>query len=332
MNIRENIITLSFLDNTYEYVLLSKDISESCYTYYLFDKFKILRTKRNSKKEEFRRRRAEHLRLSRQKIIIGDYYSSDYKNNNGKRILVTVAFNNPKVIEYQIKLIKKYIKGDFIHIICDNSNRIDSAQGIRNVCIQNEVTYIRVNSDIKPHGYSDSHGVALNWIWENILSKKEKDFALLDHDIFPIQEQNIEDYFDIENFWGSIRNKNGRWYLWPGFAFYRFDAVKNKKLNFRRYKHFGFIKAKNADTGSANWNCLYSKYNVIFIRNCDVASVDLSTNSIPLSNKDNNYVFENCIEYFNNKTWLHSINGSVWHDDNGKIELVYKCLDEKLLN
>lgn len=47
--------------------------------------------------------------------------------------IITIAFNNAKMIEYQILLIKKYLKDSHTHIIADNSNNLNFRQEIRNI-------------------------------------------------------------------------------------------------------------------------------------------------------------------------------------------------------
>ena len=335
MTYREEYLTVSFGESINKFCIVSKEQTDSCCKYFLFNRFNIFNKKINVDDEVRRIRKKEFNRLNKQKIFIDNYYSEPYQNNKEKYLLIAVSFNNPKIVEYQIKLMKKYVKGNFVHIICDNSNKIESAIEIKKVCENNQTTYIRINAKITPNGYSDSHGVALNWIFENIIKYKQKDFALLDHDIVPIIEQNIDDYFNKQDFFGQIRFKDENnhkdvWSLWPGFAFYKYSVVKNKKLNFRRYKHFGIFKACCVDTGSANWKPLYSKYNANDLISCDVVSWDLKNDVEFKPNGNKNSDFEDCVEYFNNKTWLHAINGSEWHESNGKINFVYKRLEELL--
>ena len=316
--------------------MITKELINNTYHYYIFGKFLIYKRERNIEKEERRQRRKVHKELSRRKFSIDNSLTPDYIDNNAKYILVTISFNNPIIVDYQIKLIKKYIHGDYIHIICDNSNKKELAEKIRNVCISNGVSYIFINSKSCPNGFSDSHGIALNWVWKNILKEKKKGFALLDHDIVPVCNQNIEEYFNKQDFWGQVRFKNYNnhkdiWSLWPGFSFFNFDCVKDKNLNFKRYKRFGFIKVKGVDTGSANWNCLYSKYNIDKLDKCNCITWDIKNDCEYTEARTDNSEFNECVEYYNNKTWLHAINGSDWHYSNGKINLVYEILN-KILN
>ncbi len=103
------------------------------------------------KREETRIRRAkraEARRLSSLKIDIEPFYADNFEDKTFID-LITVAFNNPTIIDYQIKLFKKFIKGSYTHIVCDNSNNEEKAKGIKKVCEENNVTYINVTSTEK---------------------------------------------------------------------------------------------------------------------------------------------------------------------------------------
>ena len=52
-------------------------------------------------------------------------------------------------------------------------------------------------------------------------------------------------------FYGWVRTAPPRWFLWAGFCFFRFDAVKDKSLDFGQDWFVGL------DTGGGNWNALY---------------------------------------------------------------------------
>ena len=66
-----------------------------------------------------RSRRRQHYLLSKEKFVIENYHSSDYDKESNID-LITVSFNNPIIIDYQIKLFRKYLQGSFCHIVCDN--------------------------------------------------------------------------------------------------------------------------------------------------------------------------------------------------------------------
>ena len=245
-----------------------------------------------------RAKRAEAKRLSCLKIEIKPFYASNY-NNETFIDLITVAFNNPIIVDYQIRLFNKFIKGSFTQIICDNSNNEEKAKAIKEVCVKNNVTYINVTSGEKASGFSDSHGRALNRIYKNIVQKRQNNFAFLDHDILPIKEINIESYLANTDLFGAVMERGGIWYLWPGFAFYKYDYLKNKKLNFRRYRKFNFIKVKGADTGSGNWYPLYSKYNRNKFKKPDDILWNIRENRPANENEqEGNVIQESLVQYY----------------------------------
>ena len=285
---------------------------------------------------ERKRRKREHKKLSANKFSMPAYYSKDYDKTTGID-LITVAFNNPKVIEYQIKLIRKFAQGDFTILICDNSNVKEKSEAIRKVCEDLDVTFIRVQPKKNPNGYSDSHGIALNWIYQNIIKKRGNNFAFLDHDIFPVKPVNVEEYIKTQDFYGyknlphkeTFLNKN-MWYIWPGLSFFNYSALKDKDVNFGKWRRFGFLKVVGADTGSANWPVLYSKCNPENIRFASTSFWNIKKNSETDDFQIRELAQTELIQYFDNENWLHMIDGSEWQDSKGKTEMVYKLLDKIL--
>lgn len=283
-------------------------------------------------------RKREHRKLSKIKFDVPPYYAEDYDKKTDID-LITISFNNPKVVEYQIKLIRKFVNGNYRQIICDNSNVKEKSESIRNVCEKLGVTFIRITASQNPNGYSDSHGIALNWVYQNIVKKRQNNFAFLDHDIMPVSPVNIDTYLKDQDFYGTygcphkryILNKD-MWYLWPGYCFYRYDVLKNRKINFGKWRRFGFLKVKvvGADTGSANWPVLYSKYDSKKLKYAKSFHWNIRTNS-PVKPEDIRALAQtDLVQYFDNKSWLHVIDGSEWQDSHGKTEIVYKLFDEIL--
>ena len=277
-----------------------------------------------------RAKRAEAKRLSSLKIEIEPFYATNFEDKTFID-LITVAFNNPVIIDYQIKLFRKFLKSSFTHIVCDNSNNEEKALSIKKACEENNITYINITSTEKASGFSDSHGRALNRIYKNFVQKRAKNFAFLDHDILPIKEVNIGEYLANTDLFGAVMERGGIWYLWPGFAFYRYDYLKNKKLNFRIYRKFNFIKVKGADTGSGNWYPLYSKYNRNKFKKPDDILWNIRENRPANENEqEGNVIQESLVQYYLDKSWLHTMCASEWVDCKGKNQMIYKLLDEYL--
>lgn len=273
---------------------------------------------------ENKKRRCDFRKSFNQKFDIEPYFSKNY-NLSADLDLITISFNSPEVVLRQIKLIKKFLIGNYRHIICDNSTSQKDSEQIKKYCLQNDVTYIRVQDRTKPKGYSDSHGIALNWVWKNIVRKRKNNFAFLDHDIYPIKEIDISSYVDKEPIFGKYRILDGGiWYLWAGFAFFNFEYIKNLPLNFKKFRYFGIFKKKFADTGSANWNCLYKKLDRKSLKPCSDEVFELKEDNTLIKNK-NGKITVNCLA---NRSWLHIFDGANRYNNNSnKISRVLKYLD-----
>jgi hypothetical protein len=178
----------------------------------------------------------------------------------GRRALVTVAFNDPTVVQWQIVLVRRYVPG--VHVIADNSTDEESAANIERVCRTLNVPYLRLPTAKTRHA-SCSHGYALNWLWRNVVRPGEPEaFGFLDHDLFPTSFDDPFAPLKSQPFYGAVRIYNAsrcrpaRWNLWPGFCFFSFDAVRRLSLNFHQDWFFSM------DSGGRNWRLLYQKTDV----------------------------------------------------------------------
>lgn len=180
--------------------------------------------------------------------------------------IVTVAFNNPTLIETQINLIQKNLVGLYSYIVADNSTRKESALEIQNICHSKKVGYIKLPQN--PWSQANlSHGIALNWIYHNFIKpRKAEYFGFIDHDIFPTEKISIVDKFSSTvNLYGHLQERTGNylkpWYLWAGFCFFRLETVYTKHLNFSSVVVTSFRDLVGLDTGGGNWEPLYSQTN-----------------------------------------------------------------------
>lgn len=183
-------------------------------------------------------------------------------NNSYDLDLVTIAFNNEKLIENQINFLKKNILDKFLFTIADNSNDIEKSNLIKKICENNEVGYIRLpkNPWKQPNL---SHSVALNWVYYNYIKTRNlKYFGFLDHDIFPIKKTSVIEKFSDKQMYGFVQERSGKhlniWYLWAGFCFYKNDFLKDKKINFSSVVIITLKDIIGLDTGGANWHNLYA--------------------------------------------------------------------------
>lgn len=228
--------------------------------------------------------------------------------------IVTIAFNNDMVIKYQIELLEKYLNDNYYYTVIDNSTDNFVSEKVKRICIEKHAGYIKLaeNKNIA----SFSHGAALNWAYYNfILKRKLKYFGFIDHDIFPIKETSLIEKLEKSPncCYGSIQEKKKRWYLWPGFCFYRFADVYQKKLN--------FMPGEGLDTGGMNWFFLYKN-----IVKESLLKVRHEYKNITKGNVKQINIYEILDE-----SWIHSINASNWFGA-GKEEIGNKEIElEKLL-
>ncbi|RVD54873.1 hypothetical protein EN828_30300 [Mesorhizobium sp. M2D.F.Ca.ET.185.01.1.1] len=173
----------------------------------------------------------------------------------GRKVLITISFNDPEVIEWQTRLIARNVP-EVIHIIADNSTKLMARDAIRNICAAADVAFVAVPANPwvgREKEGGKSHGYALNWAWKNIvLANRPSMVGFLDHDIFPTAKTDPFRMLDQATVAGLVRTApEERWYLWPGFAFFNLERLRTDRLNFGRDWLDGF------DTGGLNWRCLY---------------------------------------------------------------------------
>ncbi|WP_322516942.1 hypothetical protein SR870_05065 [Rhodopseudomonas palustris] len=176
----------------------------------------------------------------------------------GRKVLVTVAYMDPEAIELQATLLRHFFP-DTLYVVVDNSPEDEVASQIERVARAHGVDYLRAPENPWKKS-SRSHGIALNWIWHNVLRPGAPEaFGLLDHDLFPTAPEDPFAPLATQDFYGYVRfaePANGRWFLWAGFSMMRHAAVRDLDLDFGQDWFIGL------DTGGANWGPLYSRYDL----------------------------------------------------------------------
>lgn len=170
----------------------------------------------------------------------------------GKNVIITVAFEDPQALEMHVALIGRYVEHD-CHLVLDNSQ--SDAAIARNKAVAEAAGVIYLKLPANPwtkRNDSRSHGIAMNWAWLNILKPgRPKAFGFVDHDLFPTMPVAPFALLADHAYYGDLRWAGERWFLWAGYCFFDFGAVKNKKLD------FGLDWFIGMDTGGANWATLY---------------------------------------------------------------------------
>jgi hypothetical protein len=170
----------------------------------------------------------------------------------GRRVLVTIAYDDPEVIEIQAKALARFVP-HALSVIADNSSDAEAARAIAAIAERYGVPYVRLPH---PWGVKDSrsHGLALNWAWRNLIRPGEPEaFGFLDDDLFPTTPDDPFATLGRQPVYGMLRPAGERWFLWAGFCMFRFDAVRDLRLD------FGQDWFKGLDTGGGLWRTLYCR-------------------------------------------------------------------------
>ncbi|MEW5784282.1 MAG: hypothetical protein AB1767_04255 [Bacillota bacterium] len=231
--------------------------------------------------------------------------------------IATIAFNNELVIAHQIRLLKKYFLDPYAYTVADNSTDPLKQEKIMRLCRELDTAYIRLPGiPCKRINSSLSHGFALNWIYKNYFHKRKADFfGFLDHDIYPVRPIKIRKILQETTLYGLTQSRivpgqGFRWYLHPGLCFFKYDYVKNKKVN--------FMPGYGCDTGGGNWRSLYQDFDRTIL-------VPLAPHYVRLREGDDPQV-DNFIEYTGD--WLHTCNGSNWRKTPDKNDLIDELLNK----
>jgi hypothetical protein len=167
--------------------------------------------------------------------------------------VVTIAFNNPRMIDYQVRLLRKHLSDPHYHTIADNSSDRRSSEAIAQLCARDRTPYIRLPRN--PFSGSMSHGAAMTWVYKNYVRKRgARYFGFLDHDIFPARPTSVLQHLGAQACYGHYQQRGRVWYLWGGFSFFDSSHVP-QTMDFRS----GVTNGEAVDTGGMNWGSLYSK-------------------------------------------------------------------------
>ena len=213
----------------------------------------------------------------------------------GRRVLITVAVEDPQAIDWQIRLVRRYVACD-LHLIADNSGDDVAANAIRSASDSAGALYLRLPASAARS--SRSHGLALNWLWTNVVRPgRPAAFGFLDDDFFPTGPDDPFAVLGSQEFFGVIRTAGERWFLWAGFCLFHYAAVADRMLDFRQDWFIGL------DTGGANWELLYRHADITRLRRADMVTGRYRAD-VPES--------ESYFQWYNH--WLHEV-GSTGRPD-----------------
>lgn len=223
--------------------------------------------------------------------------------------IITVAFNNVELIQYQEQFLHRFIQDPYLHIVVDNSTDLKVREQLYQFCLENKIAYISLPKNfLNWVGGSYSHAAALNYTYKHIIQKRQPfAFGQIDHDLFPTRPISIINKLSKQPIYGPLRLRDQWWYLSAIMSFFQYDFVKDKRVDFMPVTPDKIY----LDSGGGNWYSLYSQLNrerIIFPNECIE----------PLRDGGNRH--GDSLEFFDDKLWLHTINGSCWKKINNQSE------------
>lgn len=231
--------------------------------------------------------------------------------------LVAVAFNNPTILEEQIRLLTKNLTDTFQLTVGDNSPDESLRRRNQQVCEEAGVAYIELPSGPFQGNPSKSHVAALTWLYRNYLVPRNAPYVgTLDHDILPIRKTSILDRLRGRQVYGLLGEnthaaapEEDHWYLWPGFSFFETRHLTGESVDFMP------VQAKRLDTGGGNW-ALFAKLDRSLVTVADPRFEHVR----PGDDK------QACLVGYVGGDWLHTINASYWKPMPAKESLIEDLL------
>lgn len=177
----------------------------------------------------------------------------------GGCLALVVAFEQPWVLDWLIRLARRHLAGATL-VVCDNSRRPAARQAIERVCRERDAPYLPLPPNATKH-VNRSHGMALTWIWRNVVRALEpRVFGFLDHDLLPMRQVDLAALVSAQPFYGVCNASAWGWSLWAGFSIYDYAAVRALPLNFL------YDFSRGLDTGGRNWWPLYRHHERALLR------------------------------------------------------------------
>ena len=128
--------------------------------------------------------------------------------------IITVAFNRPEFIEWQYKLLKKYLKGKFIYSVYNNSPNAQIGNEIHQSCKQLQLDCFNVPQNLCPtDGASLRAGTSLDYaIKHNVEHYNNRYMLILDSDLFLVNHLNPLDRLKGNHLLGMTQQKQTLFY------------------------------------------------------------------------------------------------------------------------
>lgn len=219
---------------------------------------------------------------------------------SGSNIVATVAFNSPWTIRWQLSFVGRYLE-NAAFLVADNSTDPDARSAIAALCADAGVAYIALpaNPYRERRHASRSHGLALNWIYRNLIRLlRPAAWGFFDHDLFPTHQFDPAQRLRGQPFYGDLVTRPGGSYLWPGYCLFSKGADAEAMLDFGQDWFLGL------DTGGMNAQLLARRADLPSMKFADSRSIGPDRNmAVTIDEID---WFDDCVHLGNASSWYRS--------------------------
>jgi hypothetical protein len=218
----------------------------------------------------------------------------------GKNVITSIAFNSPWTIAWQLRFVVRYLE-NAVFLVADNSNDEAARASIAKLCADAGIAYLQLpENPYKVLRYaSRSHGLALNWVYHNIIRRlRPAAWGFFDHDLFPTRPYDPEQRLRGQPFYGEIVSRPGGTYLWPGYCLFSCDADRDELLDFRQDWFLGL------DTGGMSAGLITSHPDYGSMRFAASRSIGPRRN-VAVTIDDIDW-FDDCVHLGNASGWYRS--------------------------
>lgn len=223
-----------------------------------------------------------------------------------KTEIFSFVFNRPDILSKQIECFKKFFIGEYnLNIVCDyrDEKYLDE---FKEICKSEEVTFYEHKSQ-EGLGPSDYHGGCVSWAYQNCMKGKDGYALIVDHDMFLVEEFNLEQYMEHYDVAGCLQERGDVKYVWCGMVLLDLKSVEEYNFHFSP----AVVRGEMLDSGGGTVELVEN----LRFKDTGVEYPD-SFENIDLSTVDEGYGFELHLDGM----FLHHRNACGWHNQYQVVE------------
>lgn len=241
--------------------------------------------------------------------------------------IFTYAYNKPKYLIYQYKCLKKFIDEDFEFYCVDNSKEEYISQEFKKICDEQGINYLK---NLKPdHSLEGtSHYSALQWSYDNVISKTSEIVVMIDHDNFPIKHVKISEIIGDCDLAGYPQSRGHVEYLNPALMIFNTAQMPNKTtLSFKG----SLIDGNATDIGGELYYYIKS---LPTPKRKNLVSGPILSDDVILSDLAKKWGYPHTFDLIES-SFVHPRNGSNWarvgrQEIENRDNLIFELLDRNL--